>query len=210
MAGMLAPALEVGGSLASSAAGFISAERQMKFQREMASSQHQREVKDLRAAGLNPILSGMGGTGAAAPSGVMFTPDNPARGLTQAISLATQTAANVAQIGENMKTMVTQQALNSAAAARETAQALVNRENIKKVFAETKTEWERRRLTSAQVKKLGIEKRLLDLEEPGKKAESEIYDSKWGERIPLIDRILRILNEGKKLSPPVFTPKRRW
>ena len=48
---------EVAGHTISSAANFISAERQMKFQREMAGSRHQRTVKDLKKAGLNPILS---------------------------------------------------------------------------------------------------------------------------------------------------------
>lgn len=42
---------------------------QMDFQREMSSTAHQREVKDLRLAGLNPILSATGGGGASTPSG---------------------------------------------------------------------------------------------------------------------------------------------
>lgn len=42
---------------------------QMQFQERMARHAHQYEVKDLRKAGLNPILSGTGGAGSATPSG---------------------------------------------------------------------------------------------------------------------------------------------
>ena len=57
----------IGGSMTNSANSSIAAENNAVAM-ELANTAHQREVKDLRAAGLNPILSAGGGSGAAVPS----------------------------------------------------------------------------------------------------------------------------------------------
>ncbi len=111
----------LGGSQRNKAAS-AQAQRQMDFQERMSNTAHQREVKDLRAAGLNPILSATGGSGASSPGGAQAPIQDV---LTPGVNSAL-TTRRMAQEIQNMKATelqsVTSAEANSARASLSTAQ----------------------------------------------------------------------------------------
>lgn len=115
----LAPIASAFGQAAQNQWAAGQAQKQMDFQERMSSTAHQREVADLRAAGLNPMLSV--NAGESTPGGAMATGASPVgAGIstaldTQRLSLErAQTAANVALAADQAKAARAKAALDAA------------------------------------------------------------------------------------------------
>lgn len=189
-----------GGSSALSFAGSLyegyqnrrEAKKNRKFQKSMSNTAHQREMADLKKAGLNPLLTGKYG-GSSTPSGAMGQTRNPMEGLPQASSAMSAL--------KQSKGLVQAQILNQNSA------TAVNNANALKIKAETESISQTRQpqinkilqdITSSKKGVQHINEQLRHLREEFKKLQVTRKGYEIGGA--LLPKQESILKEAKKLK----------
>jgi chaperonin cofactor prefoldin len=100
-ASLVGSALDYKGQSDANAANVALSQAQMDFQERMSNTAYRRAMRDMRKAGLNPILAYQRG-GASAPFGAAIPQVNPWAGATQGFGQAASSAANFLQLEANL------------------------------------------------------------------------------------------------------------
>lgn len=197
-----ATAADAGGGLLTSAFNIHEIRQNRRFQRDMSNTSHQREMEDLKAAGLNPILGAKFG-GESTPSGAAPQIENPEVG-----SKAINTALSLAQLknidAQTYKTNTDANDVNLTQ--KDRLENLImgwkaQLESTTKTSFETElVQWKIKEAQKALQKlDLDMSHSALDLDRA--KRESEFYRSPGGRVMPWMRLVTPAINSAKSLVP---------
>jgi len=184
---LIAGGTALAGGIINSAVSMASANKQMRFQERMSSTAHQREVEDLRKAGLNPLLSLKSG-GASSPPGAKADVDI---GADKAVNSALQARS----IESNIELQKAQANQANSAAAYSQAQTKQVTEmlpgQVQKVNAEVQSVLAGTEVSKSQVNEIAkrIEKASAEIKLINQQADTESARA-------LKEKALKVLWEG--------------
>lgn len=185
-------AMSAVGSGISSMMGASSAKKQMKFQKRMSNTAHQREMADLKKAGLNPLLTGKYG-GSSTPTGVAFTPENPLKD-------AGQTASAYGSLKQAKPLVTAQVNSQNATTAKTMAETDLLKANTQNILDQTLADVDLKKsssaLSSVQTKKGNQEIKALKEELKKLKITRALYDQA-GKLLPYPQKIIKQIKEVK-------------
>lgn len=205
----------LGGNLLSSAFGLYAANKQMGFQERMSNTSHQREVQDLRKAGLNPILSARLGGSSTPPGSAAPTPD---------FASSARSALEAAQVKSAIK-LQDSQARNLDVQSLDTTATQASR--IDGLLASAHAQLESGNLSAAQkdmvrgqIKSLDLQRRLLGSQvrlsensEAESSASSKFFKGKFGESAMVkkhIGTMPGYISSAKAAAESLGNRYRRW